>query len=127
MPSVVHSSTGNTITFTYTTAAGGMASSGTITVDVPSGWSAPSTTPTAAGYVTAGAGMLSVSGQTIKVSSLTLAPGATLTVVYGAKAAGGPGATAPATTGSQSWLTRQRSSAGGVLTALASSPEIAIT
>ncbi len=36
-------STGNTLTFTYTAATGGMAS-GDVTVTAPAGWSAPSTT-----------------------------------------------------------------------------------
>ena len=43
------SSTGNTITFTYTAAAAGT-TNGAVTLVVPSGWSAPSTTGSAAGY-----------------------------------------------------------------------------
>ncbi|MGP8162400.1 MAG: hypothetical protein ACLQAN_01235, partial [Acidimicrobiales bacterium] len=46
---VANGSTGNTITFTYTAASGGV-SGGAVTIAVPTGWSAPSTTGTAAGY-----------------------------------------------------------------------------
>src|SRR5207302_7415909 len=66
------SQTGRTITFTYTAPTGGI-SSGSVTLAVPSGWSAPSTTSNAAGYTTATAGTVSVAGSTITVSSLTLA------------------------------------------------------
>src|SRR5207237_8275938 len=99
---VANGSTGNTITFTYTAAAGGL-SNGSITLDVPAGWSAPSTTGANAGYTTASTGTVSVSGQTITVSSVTLAGGSTLTVTYGATSAGGPGATAPGSAGSATW------------------------
>src|SRR5207237_10890052 len=86
------SQTGRTITFTYTAPTGGI-SSGSVTLVVPSGWSAPSTTGSAAGYTTASAGTVSVSGSTITVSSLTLAAGGTFTITYGSTASGGPGAT----------------------------------
>src|SRR5207248_8918660 len=69
---VGNGSTGNTIVLTYTAAAGGL-SNGSITLDVPTGWSAPSTAGANAGYTTASTGTVSVSGQTITVSSLTLA------------------------------------------------------
>src|SRR5207302_11377483 len=68
------SQTGRTITFTYTAAAGGI-SNGSVTIAVPSGWNAPSTTGSNAGYTTSSTGSVSVSGQTITVSSLTLAGG----------------------------------------------------
>src|SRR5207302_1817790 len=78
-PSVVPvGSTGNTMTFTYTAAAGGL-SNGSVTLVVPGGWSAPSTTGSNAGYTTASTGTVSVSSQTITVSSVTLAGGATMT------------------------------------------------
>src|SRR6266542_2657425 len=123
--SVSSASTGNTITFTYTAATGGLAS-GSVTLAVPAGWSAPSTTGTAAGYTTASSGTVSVSGQTITVSSLTLAGGATVTVTYGSTAGGGPGATAPVPAGAQTWQAQEKSSAGGTLTNLAASPSITV-
>src|SRR5205807_8085216 len=122
---VTASQTGRTITFTYTAAAGGI-SNGSVTLVVPSGWSAPSTTGANAGYTTATAGTVSVSLQTITVSSLTLAGGSTFTITYGSTAGGGPGATATSTTGAQTWTTQEKSTANGSLTDIASSPSITV-
>src|SRR5207247_8443213 len=90
------------------------------------GWSAPSLTGSNAGYTTASKGTVSVAGQTITVSSLTLAGGATMTVTYGATSGGGPGATASATTGAQTWQAQQKSRSTGTLTNLGSSPSITV-
>ena len=49
------SQTGRTITFTYTAATGGI-NNGSVTLVVPAGWSAPSTTGANAGYSTSSAG-----------------------------------------------------------------------
>src|SRR5205807_4250070 len=119
------SQTGRTITFTYTAATGGT-SNGTVTLVAPSGWSAPSTTGSNAGYTTSSAGSVSVSGQTITVSSLTLAAGNTFTVTYGDTSGGGPGATATSTTGAQTWQAQQKSISGSTLTNLGSSPSITV-
>jgi hypothetical protein len=123
--SVNSAQTGRTITFTYTTATGGT-SSGTVTLVVPAGWSAPSTTGANAGYTTSSAGTLNVSGQTITVSSLTLAGGNTFTITYGDTGSGGPGATAPVPAGAQTWQAQEKSSSGGTLMNLAASPSIAV-
>jgi hypothetical protein len=77
--SVPFASTGNSLTFTYTAATGGI-NSGSVTLVVPAGWNAPSTTGANGGYSTSSAGTLTVSGQTITVSSLTLAGGNTFTI-----------------------------------------------
>lgn len=122
---VVHSSAGNTIHFTYTAAPGGIAD-GSVTLYVPTGWSAPSLTGTAAGYFTASTGTRSISGHTIVLNGVTLAGGATLTITYGARGGGGPGATATGTTGTQHWVAKERSSAAGTLTPLATSPAISV-
>ncbi len=122
---VAASSTGNTLTFTYTAAAGGMGS-GSISIDVPSGWSPPSTTATAAGYTTSTAGSVSVAGQTITVSSLTLAGAATVDVVYGATGGGGPGATVTSSIGAQTWQGKQRSTGSGSLVNLGASPLVTV-
>src|SRR5439155_1107772 len=124
--SVSASSTAHTLTFTYTAAATGGMSSGSVTVAVPAGWSAPSTTGNAAGYTTATSGSVSVSGQTITVSSLTLAGGATFTITYGDTSGGGSGATATSTTGAQTWQAQQKSIAGGTLTNLGTSSSITV-
>src|SRR5256886_1846001 len=109
----------------YTAAAGGI-SNGSVTLVVPGGWSAPSTTGANAGYTTASSGTVSVSSQTITVSSLTLAGGSTFTITYGSTAGGGPGATATSTTGAQTWQAQEKSTAAGSLTNLGSSPSITI-
>src|SRR5580765_1478066 len=119
------SQTGNTITFTYTAAAGGM-NNGSLTIVVPSGWTAPSITSNNAGYTTSSSGTVSVAAQTITVSSLTLAGGATATITYGATSGGGPGATATATTGAQTWQAQQKARSTGTLTNLGSSPSITV-
>src|SRR5580765_8130522 len=119
------SQTGNTITFTYTAAAGGM-NNGSLTLVVPSGWTAPSITSNNAGYTTSSTGTVSVAAQTITVSSLTLAGGATATITYGATSGGGPGATATATTGAQTWQAQQKARSTGTLTNLGSSPSITV-
>src|SRR6266545_2984311 len=119
------SQTGRTITFTYTAASGGMLN-GSVTLAVPSGWSAPSTTGSAAGYSTASTGTLSVAGSTITVSNVTLSGGETMTITYGSTAGGGSGATATATTGAQTWTTQQKARSTGTLTSLGSSPSITV-
>jgi Chitobiase/beta-hexosaminidase C-terminal domain/PASTA domain len=119
------SQTGRTITFTYTADPGGT-SDGAVRVSVPSGWSLPSTTASAAGYTSASAGTVGVSGQDITVTGVTLAGGATLTVTYGDTGGGGPGATIGATTGSQTLQGAERSTAAGTITDLGASPSITI-
>jgi Subtilase family/Divergent InlB B-repeat domain len=123
---VAHGASGKTLTFTYTAAAGGLAA-GSVTLAVPAGWSAPSTTGTSPGFSKASAGTASVAGRTITVSGLNLTSGQKLTITYGAKTSGGPGATAPSATGPQTWTAAEASSATGTLTGLASSPVITIT
>jgi hypothetical protein len=115
--SVIQATSGNTITFTYTAAAGGM-NNGSLVLVVPTGWSAPSTTSGTAGYTTVSTGTASVSGRTVTVSGVTLSEGQTLTIIYGSTAGGSPGATAPSTIGPQLWTTKQRSNSAGILTAL---------
>jgi len=110
--SVVAGSTGNTLTFTYTAATGGL-SSGAIELTVPNGWSAPSTTGSNAGYTTSSTGTVGVAGQVITVSGVTLAGGATATITYGSKASSGPGATATTSAGLGTWATREKSTSGG--------------
>ncbi|MBI4419336.1 MAG: Ig-like domain-containing protein [Gemmatimonadetes bacterium] len=118
------SSTENTLTFTYTAATGGM-NNGAVEITVPSDWSAPSLATGDAGYTTVSTGTVSVSSQVITVTGLTLAGGASMTVVYGSKAAGGPGATAGAA-GTATFTTRQRSIASGTLTPIAAHPSVTV-
>ena len=123
---VPHGAAHKTVQFTYKAPAGGI-KGGSITLTVPQGWSAPSLAPTAGGHVTAtGGGTLSVSGRTIIVSGLTRTAGQTVVIAYGSRAGGGPGATAPASPATQTWVTKERSTAGGVLTPLANPPSIKV-
>jgi len=124
--SVSYGSSGHDITFTYTAATGGV-SSGGVHLTVPSGWSAPSTTGTSAGYTTASTGTVTVDGQTIVVLGVTLNGGATLTINYGAKTAKGPGATATTSVGAATWTATEKSTSTGTETALAKSPVITVT
>lgn len=124
--SVSYGSTGHTITFTYTAASGGVTSGG-VHLAVPAGWSTPSTTGTSAGYTTVTTGTLSLDGQTIIDLGVNLAAGKTLTITYGSKALKGPGATATMTVGPATWVSYEKSTAGGTETQLAKSPSITVT
>jgi len=111
--------------FRYAAASGGMAD-GSVSIDVPNGWTLPNTTPGQAGYVTASAGTVSAVGQTITVSNLTLF-GSAVTITYGSKSGGGPGAQAPPDPGDQPWFTSQSSTPpSGALTPLSSTPLIGV-
>jgi outer membrane protein assembly factor BamB len=119
-------STGNTLTFTYTAATGGL-SNGALKLAVPTGWpNAPSTTPSSAGYVTSTCGTVSVAGTTIMTSGVVLAGGQTCTTVYGSTAGGGPGAGAPTTTGTYTFTSSEASTSPGTPKALATSPAVTI-
>ena len=118
---VANGATGQTATFTYTAATGGMAS-GAVTIDVPVGWTAPNTSAGTAGYTTASTGTVGTAGQKITVTGVTLAAAATMTITYGS--GGGGGATATTTAGPATWQVQQRSVTGGTLTNLAASPSI---
>ena len=122
---VVANSTRNTVVFTYTAATGGT-SSGTITLVVPVGWSAPSLTGANVGFTTSTCGTAAVASQTITITAVTLGAAATCTITYGSTASGGIGATATGTTGAQTWQAQEKSTAGGTLTNLGTSPSITI-
>jgi hypothetical protein len=120
------SSAHHTLTFAYKAARGGIWR-GTLTLTVPAGWSAPSISPTAPGYLTSSEGKISISGRTITVSGLILASKHTLTLTYGSRKAGGPGARTPSATGKQTWLAQEKSIRHGTLTNLAAPPQVTIT
>jgi fibronectin-binding autotransporter adhesin len=125
---IANGSTGNTVAFTYTAAAGGV-SNGEVDVAVPGGWTAPVTT-NSAGCTTVSTGTLSISGSTIRVSALTLAGGGTLTVTYGATSGApctaGGGATAPTVAGAATWQGQETSTSGGTLASVSPSPSITV-
>lgn len=117
---ILSGSRGNTLTFLYTAPARGMIS-GTVKLDVPSGWSTPSTIAVDDGFVEADHGVVTIDngtafGTTIAINAVTLAAGQTLTVTYGSKVGGGPGATAPTHPGNallQTWSMSQQASPFG--------------
>ena len=123
---VANGASGQTITFTYTAATGGI-SGGAVNIVVPAGWTAPRITA-GAGCVSSASGAVAVAGSTIQWTGLTLAGGATATITYGAVSGGscvaGNAATATSTAGAATWTTTEKSVAGGALTAIASSPSI---
>ena len=125
-PTVVSAGAKNrTLTFTYT--AANTMTNGVVRLTVPTGWSSPSTTATAAGRSTASAGSLSISSRTIVVSGLNLSNGNTVTIVYGSRTGGGPGASATLTTGAQSWTAEQQTTnSTGSPTALSVSPSVTV-
>ena len=127
----VTSSTDNTLTFTYTAAAGGM-NAGEIRIAVPAGWTTPQTgNNTAAGYVThSGGGGVSVIGSEIVISNLTLAHNATVTVIYGDTQSGtvpGAAAAAPGAGETSTFTTQQKSTSGGTLTSIAVQPTVTVS
>jgi fibronectin-binding autotransporter adhesin len=123
-PTEVSANSHRTVVFAYKPAEGGM-DDGAVSVDVPAGWSAPSINPASAGYVTASAGTVSTLGPTITVSGLTLFGGG-VKITYGNRSGGGPGALVSSSTGAATWTAKQKSGAGGALTALTSSPQVTV-
>lgn len=129
-PSQVIENTDTTLTFTFT--AGETMDGGAITIQIPSGWSAPQGTSGTAGYTvgssTGTIGALTFSGQTITVPITALANTQTITVVYGS---GGGTSSARVQSisgrgGTVSFTVSSKSSAGGTLTAISSSPTIQV-
>jgi hypothetical protein len=117
---------GDTVTFTYTSAVA--LSSGELTVAIPAGWSAPSTSGTNPGFTTTtcSGGTVGVSGSTIQVTGITIAKGVACSITYGAKTSGGPGATVTSTVGASVFSVQEKSSSGDTLTALATSPSLTV-
>ncbi len=120
------SSKHNTLTFAYQAARGGIWHA-ELTITVPPGWSAPSTTPGTPGYVSSSEGKIQVSGRAIAVSIPILASLHTLSITYGSRAHRGPGAKAPSQTGTQTWSAQEKSLPRGPLTDLNTPPKLAIS
>jgi hypothetical protein len=109
---------GQTVVFMYLVAAGGIGD-GVLTLEVPAGWSPPSTDAHAPGFVTSSAGTVTVHGSVITISGLSLHSGAAVTIVYGNRAGDGPGAAAPNVVGPNLWPAAEQSSPHGKLRTLA--------
>jgi len=129
-PSQVTENTIETLTFTFT--ASETMDGGSITITVPGGWSVPQGTSGIEGYTVASStgtiGTITFSGQTLTVPITTLASSETITVVYGS---GGDLSKAKVQDvtgrgGSVLFAVSSKSSAGGTLTDIASSPTISL-
>jgi hypothetical protein len=115
-PTVWVNSEENTLTFTYTAAPTGV-TRGTLTLAIPSGWTAPQKqNPQDLGFVSASAGKLSVSKSIVSVKKLTRRGSATFTITY-------TDASAPPTTGPSTFLTAVAAK-GKKTRPLASSPVV---
>jgi hypothetical protein len=122
-PTVGAGSGGNTLTFTFTAASGGT-HGGTLALAVPAGWPSPSASASATGATTSTCGTVAVSGSAIQVTGVTVPGGATCTIVYGSKAAGGAGVTAPSSDVTTTFTASEMSTGVGMLTELAKSPSV---
>jgi hypothetical protein len=127
-PSTATRSTTTSLTFTYTAATGTPLTVDEVDLQVPAGWTTPSTTtPTDPGYVTASAGAVGVSGTTIQVTSLNLGAGDTVTIVYGDTSGGGPGSTVTSTTGASRFNTSEHVTPATFTHNLAAMPTVIVT
>jgi hypothetical protein len=105
---VTENSTGNTLIIQLTVGPTNWAANpdhGTLQVTVPAGWPNPnSVNPLAQGYIKAAAsgGVITglfTAGNVITVQASGVNAGGVITIIYGDKSQGGPGATIPAGTG----------------------------
>src|SRR5205814_2042144 len=105
--------------------AGGL-NDGEVTITVPAGWQTPQTSNPFGGaaWATTACGSVSVTGSTIHVTGLTLNAGDTCgPITYGNKFFGGAGSSAPASSGTSTFTTQEKSTSGGTLTNIATSPQ----
>jgi hypothetical protein len=118
-------STGNTLTFTYSAAM--RIQKASVKISVPEGWSLPSKSRAAPGYVTSSAGSVSTTDRTIVVSGFSFGEGGgRVTVTFGSKAGGGLGAASPALSISQLWRGSARSPQTGSMIQVPS-PTLGVT
>ena len=110
--------TATTETFTYTAPTGGM-TNGAVTIDVPAGWTAPQTRRRRRPGHRQHRHRRRRRARPTTVSGVTLNAGATLTITYTA-------GIATTTTGAATWTTKQKSTAGGTLTPIGTSPSVTV-
>ncbi|MCU1678661.1 MAG: hypothetical protein JWM93_3419, partial [Frankiales bacterium] len=112
------SSTSNTMSITFHSPSGGI-TNGEVDFIIPATWSAP-TVAAGAGHVTVSTGTIgTIVGQTVPVTGLTLTAGQTAVLTYTA--------TIPAATGSATFTANEKSTVGGVLTALPAANQATVT
>jgi hypothetical protein len=120
-PGTVTAASTGTLIFTYTPASGCEVVGGAVSLTVPPGWTPPSATPGAAGYVTTSAGSPApaVSGSAITVTGITLAAGQAFTITYS-------NATAPGSATTSTFATSEQTASIGALTPLLSPPRVTV-
>jgi len=91
MPQSVSVSRAQNYVFTYSAAACGIMQGGAISMDVPAGWTPPSTTQGSPGYAAVSLGDVTASGQKITITNVLLAPGQKLRLSYDDAVATSPG------------------------------------
>jgi hypothetical protein len=125
VPSSVLASHRSTLTFTYTAPRGGLRS-GTLTLTVPPGWTAPNLHRRTPGYTTASTGSVAVAGRKITITGVDLAPGGMLIIRY-------HNGIAPRSPGEADFRAQEQASAAGgfslvappaIITVAASGPSI---
>lgn len=110
------------LTFTFVTSAQGMRD-GRLTLSVPTGWAAPSTSAASPGRVGSSTGALSVHGNSISVRGITLPAHSPLTVTYGG---GSTGATQPSAVGTYSFAVSTAATSTARLHPLTQAPSVAV-
>ena len=109
-PVAVAGTAGQTFTFTYAAASGGM-NNGELDITVPAGWSG--------GSVTSSTGTPALTEGVIKITGVTLAEGAAITVTYADVTVG-------TTVGANTFATTVKSTLDGAPALLANSPAVAV-
>jgi hypothetical protein len=120
-PGSVAASSTRKLVFTYTPPGGCVMEGGTVSLTVPPGWTPPSATPGAPGYVASspGAQSLSVSGGAITVTGVTLAAGQAVIITYHR-------ATAPGSATTSTFAAAEESAGARKLAGLLSSPQVTV-
>ena len=120
-PGTVTAASTSALIFTYTPASGCEVVGGAVSLTVPPGWTLPSATPGAAGYVTTSPGSPApaVSGSAITVTGVTLAAGQAFTITYS-------NATAPESATTSTFATSEQSAGTGRPAPLLSLPQVTV-
>jgi hypothetical protein len=120
-PGTVTAASTGTLAFTFAPASGCELVGGAVSLTVPPGWTLPSATPGAAGYVTTspGAPVPAVSGSAIAVTGITLAAGQAFTITYS-------NATAPGSTTTSTFATSEQTASTGAPAPLLSPPQVTV-
>jgi hypothetical protein len=117
-PKSVTASTTTDFLFTYTAKGCGLLEHSAVTIDVPRGWTPPSTVRGEPGYPAASQGTVTLSGSRITIADAILAPDGTLTLSY-AQAV-------PASPGYAVFSATEQSGDNAIRKALASPPKVTV-